>query len=155
MVLVVAAVAIRTLLQFQIRRGETLGFHRPSLAWSVVFLALTCPAGILIHEGGHYLTGIALGLRCRRFVVGPFELARRGRRWTVRWIPLRRAGLVDFAPGALRHFRLRRAICVAGGPVTSLVSGLVFLALSVGAPKARCTGSGVSAPSGHWSACWA
>jgi hypothetical protein len=125
------ALAIRRLLQFQIEMGNRLGFDRPSLDWSVLFLALTGPAGIVIHEGGHYLAGIALGQCCRRFVVGPVEVARRAGRWTARWIPIRQAGLVDLVPSTFDRFRLRRAVSVAGGPVASLAAGLVFTGLSL------------------------
>jgi hypothetical protein len=130
-VFVLLAVSIRMLLQFQIQSGNTLGFDRPSLAWSALFLAITGPAGIVIHEWGHYVAGAALGQCCRRFVVGPVEWARRGRGWTVRWIPIRQAGLVDLVPSTFGHFRLCRAICVAGGPLASLLAGLVFTGLSL------------------------
>ncbi len=123
--------AIRRLFQFQVELGNGLGFDRPSLNWRILSLALTAPAGILIHEGGHYLAGITLGQYCRRFVVGPVELARRAGGWTVRWIPLRRAGLVDLVPSTFDGFRPRRAACVAGGPVASLAAGLAFTVLSL------------------------
>jgi hypothetical protein len=128
---VFVALAIRSLLQFQLQVGNRLGFDRPSLAWSLVFLALTAPCGILIHEGGHFLAGALLHMHCRRFVVGPIELARRARGWTLRWIPIRRAGLVDFVPSTFVQFRIRRAVCIAGGPLASLLAGLVFTALSL------------------------
>ena len=131
LVYVAVALAIRRLLQFQIELGSTLGFARPSLAWSVLALTLTAPAGILIHESGHYLAGVSLGQYCRRFVVGPVELARRANGWNVRWIPIRRAGLVDLVPATFDRFRLHRAICVAGGPFASMLTGLLFTALSL------------------------
>ena len=130
---VVVALAIGKLLQFQIQLGNTHGFDRPSLAWSALFLALTAPAGIVIHECGHCLAGAALRQHCRRFVIGTVEWARGARGWTVRWIPIRRAGMVDLVPSTFAHFRLRRAICIAGGPMASLLAGLVFLDLSWGA----------------------
>jgi hypothetical protein len=128
-VYVVLALAIRRLLQFQIQWGNAQGFDR-TLACAASLLALTGPFGILIHESGHYLAGAALGQCCRRFVIGPVELARRAGAWTVRWIGIRRAGLVDFVPSTFVRFRRRRAICVAGGPVASLLAGLVFALLS-------------------------
>jgi hypothetical protein len=130
-VYLVLALAIRRLLQFQIVLGNAQGFDRPSLAHGALLLALTGPFGILIHESGHYLAGVALGQCCRRIVIGPVELARRAGRWSLRWIAIQRAGLVDFVPSTFVHFRMRRAICVAGGPVASLLAGLVFVALSL------------------------
>jgi hypothetical protein len=130
LIFVVLAMVMRTVLNFQVQWGAALGFHRPSLAWSCLFLALTCPLGILIHEWGHYLAGTALKQCCRRFVVGPVELARDADRWAIRWIPLRHAGLVDLVPSTFAGFRRQRGICVLGGPLASLFTGLVFLALS-------------------------
>ncbi|HUI55184.1 MAG TPA: site-2 protease family protein [Bryobacteraceae bacterium] len=108
----------------------TLGFDRPSLARSCLLLALTCPIGVVIHEGGHYVAGSAVGQFCRRFVIGPVELARGSRRWTIRLVPVRNAGLVDFVPSTFARFRRSRAICAAGGPLASLCTGVVFVWLS-------------------------
>jgi hypothetical protein len=43
---------------------------------------------------------------------------------------MRHAGLVDFVPSNFAHFRLKRALCIAGGPAASLVGGLVFTELA-------------------------
>jgi hypothetical protein len=130
LVYVAVALAIRRLLQFQMELGGALGFARPGLEWSVLALAATGPANILIHEGGHYLAGIALGQYCRRFVIGPVELAHRNGTWSLHWIPIRQAGLVDFVPSTFAHFRQRRSICVAAGPAASMLAGLLFTLLS-------------------------
>ncbi len=122
---------MRTLLVFQLRAAESLRFPRPSTAWICAALALTCPAGIVIHEFGHYLAGIAVGHTCRRIVIGPLELARTAAGWKLRWIPLRRAGLVDFVPPDYHRYRLKRSLCVAGGPVGSLIAGVLFTELSL------------------------
>lgn len=135
-VYVAMIVGVRRLLLFQIATGAGLGFDRPSLAWSTLFLSLTVLVGILIHEGGHYLAGVVLGQVCLRFVIGPVELARGDGGWSVRWIPIRRAGLVDLVPATFADFRLRRAGCVAGGPLASLLAGLLFTLVSFGAGTA-------------------
>jgi len=130
-------VALRLLPNLQIHLGANLGFDRPSVARSCLLLALTCPTGLVIHEGGHYLAGSALGQFCRRLVVGPVELAHGPRRWTLRFVPMGNAGLVDFVPSTFERFRMNRAICAAGGPLASLCSGVIFvwLASRAGTPS--------------------
>jgi Peptidase family M50 len=130
------ALAVRTLLVFQLRTAQVLGFPRPSLAWICVVLALTCPAGIVIHELGHYLAGIAVGHRCRRIVLGPVEFAHGDGGWKVRCVPLRRAGLVDFVPPDYVRYRRKRALCVAAGPAASLLACTGFTWLSLHASTA-------------------
>jgi len=130
-VYVVMALSMIRLLRFEMVSADRMGLTRPSLDWSVLALALTGIAGILIHEAGHYFAGLSAGQFCRRVVIGPLEWARREGKWRARWIPLRRAGLVDMVPSTFHQFRLRRAICVAGGPAASMLTGMAFLVLSL------------------------
>lgn len=122
-VIAIAAFGMRALLLYQVHLADGLGFRRPSLAWVCWCVALTCPLGVLVHECGHWAAGAAVGLRCRRFVLGPIEWAA-GAGWSVRrW---RQAGGVEMAEST----RGRRAVCIAGGPMASLTAGLAFVALS-------------------------
>ena len=131
---VVVALAIGKLLQFQIQLGNTHGFDRPSLAWSALFLALTAPAGIVIHECGHCLAGAALRQHCRRFVIGPVEWARGARGWTVRWIPIRRAGMVDLVPSTFAQFSAAPGDLHCRGPYGLAACGFGFPGPVVGSP---------------------
>src|ERR1022692_1455220 len=131
---VVVALAIGKLLQFQIQLGNTHGFDRPSLAWSALFLALTAPAGIVIHECGHCLAGAALRQHCRRFVIGPVEWARGARGWTVRGIPIRRAGMVDLVPSTFAQFSAAPGDLHCRGPYGLAPCGFGFPGPVVGSP---------------------
>jgi hypothetical protein len=129
-VLLVVALALRTLLQYQLTWGASLGFGRLPLGLNLALLAATAPLGIVLHEFGHWVSGVLLQQYCRRIVIGPVELVRRGGRWALRFVPIRHAGLVDFVPSTFAHFRLKRALCIASGPAASLLGGLVFTALA-------------------------
>jgi len=130
-ILLIVALALRTLLQYQLVLGASLSFNRPPLGWNLALLAATAPLGIIIHEFGHWVAGTVLQQYCRRIVIGPLELARSGGRWAFRLVPIRHAGLVDFVPSTFNHFRLKRALCVASGPAASLLGGLAFTALAL------------------------
>ncbi len=129
-ILLVVALALRTLLQYQLGWGASSGFGRLPLGWNLALLAATAPLGIVVHEFGHWVSGALLQQYCRRIVIGPLELARRGEKWTLRFVPIRHAGLVDFVPSSFARFRLKRALCVASGPAASLLGGLLFTALA-------------------------
>jgi hypothetical protein len=129
--------ALRAVLNLQIAWAGLHGFARPSVLWSCLGLSLTLVPGMLIHEGGHWLAGIAVGQCCRRFVLGPIEIARSRGTWRIRFVGMHwRAGLVDFVPSNYAGFRRQRAIIAAAGPIASLVSGLLFVGFSRSAETA-------------------
>jgi hypothetical protein len=135
-VFIVSAVVLKLVFQAQVEAGASLCFERPPMLGSFEVLALTFPLVTMIHELGHYAAGVATRQCCRRFVIGPVELARGERRWTIRLVRIRHAGLVDLVPSTYAGFRLQRAICAAGGPLASLLAGLFFTILSLHAETA-------------------
>jgi hypothetical protein len=81
-----------------------------------------------LHEAGHALTALALKMKVRQFLCGPFEWRRRGHNWNFRFHP---AGLLSFpgavgvAPVNLKDLRVRRIAICAAGPLVSLLLGLL------------------------------
>jgi hypothetical protein len=116
--------------------GADRGFQQPSWDWIVVFLLLTFPLAILLHEGGHFAAGMALGWRFQSIVLGPIELARVARRLKLRLVTVRAYGSVSFAPSTFSQFKIQRSLFAIAGPVVSLASGLLFLELSFQTPSA-------------------
>jgi hypothetical protein len=130
--IVLYAVILKVFFHFQVEWGQALGFERPSLGWHTAMLAVTFLPVMLIHEAGHYVAGTAFHQYCRRLVIGPVEFARATGGWATRLVGLRyAAGLVDLVPSTFDGFRLQRAVCASGGPMASLLSGLLFTCLSL------------------------
>ena len=119
---------LQSVYHLQLYLGTSLGFDGPSMAGRVALLALTFPLGVLIHEAGHCVAGLALGQRCRRFVIGPLEVADG---WKIRLIPIRRAGMVDLVPSTFEGFRWQRAVIAVAGPFASLLGAIVFTSLAM------------------------
>jgi len=97
----------------------------------LAILALTCLLGAVIHQLGHYLAGTLFKQRLQRVVVGPIEMARGARGWTIRLVRMRFGGMVEQAPSSFARLRLQEAACAAGGPLASLLSGLAFVFLAL------------------------
>jgi len=98
---------------------------------------------VIIHECGHLLGGQLVGNRFRMILVGPFALIRlsRGLKWQRNQV-LVNGGMAATFPVAADGVRGKMLAMVAGGPLASLISGLlgVLLYLDFGAqlpPAAR------------------
>jgi hypothetical protein len=86
-------------------------------------------AVILLHELGHVLGGRLVGFRFRLLIVGPLKVDRLGDRLRIgfnRSIALA-GGVAASSPDDDQNLRQRMIAYVAGGPLTSLVTGLLFL----------------------------
>jgi len=99
--------------------------------WDVVLLLIlfVAPFGplIIIHECGHLIAGVLVGFRFQLIVFGPVQITRtiRGVRIERNRIkPLRGAG-VSCPPESEHHLLRNMAIFIAGGPVVTLLVGLV------------------------------
>jgi len=101
---------------------------------TVATIALVVVAGFLalaVHEVGHAIGGRLRGMRLGMLIVGPVHIQREpdGR---LNWRLNRRlslaGGVVSSVPGSTRGLRRTMLSFVAGGPVTSIVVGvLVFM----------------------------
>jgi Zn-dependent protease len=84
---------------------------------------------IAIHETGHVIANVLVGLRVASVRVGPLEVTR-GKRWTTRWIwNLWFSGLVRTSAASLdqRWVAARYAFAVACGPLTNLLVAGVLI----------------------------
>ncbi|MCU0649762.1 MAG: M50 family metallopeptidase, partial [Gemmatimonadaceae bacterium] len=117
--------------------GERFGGSMPSLhlstSQSALLLMVSCMAligTIVVHELGHLLGGRLVGFRAFLLIVGPLRLERSASGWRFamnRSIALA-GGLAGTAPTDTHRVRQRMAVVIAGGPLSSLITGVLALA---------------------------
>lgn len=105
------------------------------IGWALLTGFVLVPAAgwlaITIHELGHWLGGIVVRFRTLLVVVWPFRVQRDGERlrvgtvWNLSFI----GGMVACLPTDMRNMRRRMAVLTAGGPVASLLAGVLGLGL--------------------------
>lgn len=87
-----------------------------------------------LHEAGHASAALALGMKLRAFVVGPFQWRIRAGRWRFQLAPTRMfgaGGATGVVPTDPRQARWREVCMIAAGPVASLITGVVALAAAL------------------------
>ncbi|MBV8515279.1 MAG: M50 family metallopeptidase [Acidobacteria bacterium] len=93
--------------------------------------ALAIPFGIVLtlffHELGHLVAGICIGMRFKGILVGPFAVDRSKTGFTFRLTRFWARGLTYMYPPELSNMRRRLVVCVAGGPVASIVCGTIAI----------------------------
>ncbi len=92
---------------------------------------------LLLHEAGHALGGILLGMKLIGFVVGPFRWTFTDGAWQFEFRPstlFNFAGGTAVVPTAMDNFRRRKIAQVAAGPIASLLTGAIAAALVFTAP---------------------
>ena len=108
------------------------GLARPGLIFYLVQLNLAVLLTTLFHELGHFAAGWACGKMLRVLQVGPFRWAVRNGEWKFEF-QLRKfygGGVAMVAPD-LHNMRSRQVFLLMGGPVASLVMGLIFSAATL------------------------
>lgn len=98
------------------------------LSWVEIFAALLIVTAL--HEAGHALTGMALGMKLMAFIVGPFQWRIRDERWRFQFLPK----MFLSAGGATGLFTTNPEQSIGGeigmiaaGPLANLVTGLIVL----------------------------
>jgi hypothetical protein len=94
-------------------------------------VVISFPLFVGVHELGHLLGGMAVGFRPLLFMVGPLRVERTGDRFSTK-LTFKGAmfgGLAACAPMDTRDLRRRTLWLIAGGPLASLVTGILFLTL--------------------------
>jgi hypothetical protein len=92
---------------------------------------------LFLHEGGHAAAGLLLRMKVVTFIVGPFRWWKQEGHWHFEF---RALDLVSFlgaagvVPTDMRHFRRRKLVQVAAGPIASLVTGLLAVWVVLHAP---------------------
>jgi tetratricopeptide (TPR) repeat protein len=89
---------------------------------------------ILVHELGHAVAGLLLGMKLRMFALGPLEWSRSKGKWkfelTLKKMALR-DGAVGLLPAAPRTPRWHGALVAAAGPAANLISGAAALCVAI------------------------
>lgn len=92
---------------------------------------LICTA---LHEAGHASVAIALDMRLRAFIVGPFQFRIRQGRWRFKFVPsqiLSGGGATGAVPSSPNQPLWHDIVMIAAGPLASLLTGAVALTAAV------------------------
>jgi hypothetical protein len=93
-----------------------------------LMFALVILIEITAHELGHTLTGLALGMKLRAFIVGPFQWRIRDGRWKFQFLPaklLSGGGATAMVPTNPQQSRWNEMCMIAAGPLASLFTGVI------------------------------
>jgi len=114
--------------------AQQLPFVRGSVSWPVILLIIFIT--ISLHEAAHACVGLALGMKLRAFVIGPFQWRIRDGRWTYRFIPAGflsfggSTGIVSANPNQSRWVEIAM---IAAGPLINLIAGIFAAFLTISA----------------------
>jgi peptidase M50-like protein len=89
-----------------------------------------------LHELGHTATGLALGMKLRAFLVGPFQWRIRDGKWSFQFNPaaiLSGGGATGVVPPSAAFPRWRTLCMVAAGPLVTLLTGSFALWIALAA----------------------
>lgn len=92
---------------------------------------------VLVHEFGHAVTGLALGMKLRAFIVGPFQWRIREGKWKFRFQPghfFSTGGATAVVPTNPQQSHREQLCMIAAGPFASLLLGLISLWAALSAP---------------------
>jgi hypothetical protein len=84
----------------------------------------------LVHELGHTSIGLALHMRLRSFMAGPFEFRVREGKWTFKFNPvglLTDAGATGVVPSTPNQPPWHPLVMIAAGPAANLYTGLIAI----------------------------
>jgi len=112
------------------RWSRAEGLHRvPEMVFWFQLLGAILLA-TAVHELGHAGVGIALGMKLRTFLVGPFQWAIRDGRWKFNFIPskiLCAGGAAGVVPADPNQSRWNEICMIAAGPVVNLYVGVIAM----------------------------
>jgi hypothetical protein len=103
----------------------------PGLSMLIIAALLMALALIAGHESGHLLAGLAVGFRPWLVMIGPLKIVREGATLRVRLNRSLVPGLVRALPTDARDLRRRLAVYISGGPLASLLLGVLCLGLAI------------------------
>jgi Zn-dependent protease len=102
------------------------------LAWALSILTV-----VALHETGHAVVGLALGMRLRSLLVGPFQGHIEDGRWKFRFhLPgvFFLGGAAGVVPSSTRPNRGREIAMIAAGPAINLITGGIACLLALKIP---------------------
>jgi hypothetical protein len=88
----------------------------------------------VVHECGHASVGLALGMKLRMFVIGPFQWRIRDGRWKFQFLPaqfLSAGGAAALVPSKPHQSQWREMYMIAAGPLANLFTGLIALFITL------------------------
>jgi hypothetical protein len=104
--------------------------------WSWLQIVAALFITVVLHELGHATAGMALGMKLRAFIVGPFQWRIRDGRWKFQFLPskfLSAGGATAIVPTNTEQLRWREICMIAAGPVANLFTGLIATAAALAA----------------------
>jgi hypothetical protein len=107
------------------------GFWRDNVMALLVLLIITT-----VHELAHTATGLALGMKLRGFLIGPFQWHIRDGRWEFQFTPqgiLLPGGATAVVPVTADFPRWNYISMVAAGPLATLLTGALALRVALAA----------------------
>ena len=117
-----------------LRSRGVAGYHS---GWSdIALFVLVVLVIAAIHELAHTTTGLALGMKLRAFVVGPFQWRIREGKWQFQFNleGLLAGGATGVVPATADFPRWRYLCMVAAGPLVTLLSGVLALGIALTNP---------------------
>jgi len=123
------------------------------------YLMLVCVllSGLIItlHEFGHTAVGLALGMKLRAFIVGPFQWRIRDGKWEFQFQPaqiLMGGGATGIVPAVVDFPRRASVSMLLGGILVNTLTGMAALWLASGSdPYSSVQAGGFLALFGAWS----
>ena len=114
-----------------------LPFTRGLESWIRWFIVIGIV--VVLHESAHALVGVALGMKLRAFIVGPFQFRVCEGRWRFEFHPtllLAFSGAAGLTPVNPDESRWNEVAMIAAGPFINLLTGTVAAALAYSADNA-------------------
>jgi hypothetical protein len=111
-------------------RDKGLPIHQRGLHISLLTILLTALLMTFVHEFGHSAVGLALGMKLRAFVVGPFQWRVESGQWKFQFrlmAILQGGGATGIVAPAADFPRKRFVWMIAAGPLANLLTGLLAL----------------------------
>ena len=118
--------------------AQQLPFIRGAVSTPVILLTIFIT--IFMHEAAHACVGLALGMKLRAFVIGPFQWRIRDGQWTYRFVPASflavggSTGIISAKPDQSRGVEISM---IAAGPLINLIAGLFAAFLTISASHQR------------------
>ncbi|HZC22860.1 MAG TPA: M50 family metallopeptidase [Candidatus Binatia bacterium] len=110
---------------------------------------------IAAHECGHAAIGLALGMKLRAFMIGPFQWSIRSGKWQFHFDPrqiLMDSGATGLVPAVVNFPRWAHVCTLLGGVFANAVTGTIALWLALtGDARATFQADGLLALFGAWS----
>ena len=127
---------VLVLLNLYGRWGWQQGLHFSRGIDSWVQWGVVLAGAILVHESGHAIFGVALGMKLRAFIIGPFQFHVVEGRWTFEFRLtqiMAVSGAAGLAPVDPEQSRWNEITMIAAGPLSNLFTGVIAAAFAYSA----------------------